>query len=224
MILSKTKLILAVTLVSLCGCKQVSADYAEEYCDDFEARARADDAHAQVELANCYIVGKGREIDYPTAEEWLQRAVILGDSKAPIALASLILFKLNDESRYEVAISLLQGADRKLVHQSAFLLGVAYRNGMGIKEDKLESQRLFVVAAKNGHVLSKFVVFGIHALDRNALNDGLDIDYWRRQFEEALPSIRIISSDEFVEKARDDPLILNYIFSTAELDRISERL
>ena len=89
------------------------ADFATDACDEFEQLALTGNANAQVETANCYIIGYGRESDYEVAEDWLVKAIEAGSKKAEVTLAALILFKSKDEPRFGLAVAYLQYNIRK---------------------------------------------------------------------------------------------------------------
>jgi hypothetical protein len=200
------------------------ADYATDVCDEFEQMAAKGSASAQVEIANCYIMGYGRKPDFEVAEEWLLRAMDAGSEKAPVTYAALILFKTKEESRFTFAVNLLQDKIPSSNGFPEFSLAVAYRNGLGVAEDEKQSNCYLLQSAERRHLMATFSIFGQFVLGERDEENTKSQEYWRSEFLDVLELQRVDSIDDFKRKIVNDELITTYLFGTQELKEIASEL
>jgi len=198
--------------------------YSSKICDELEQRAQSGDVDAQVGLAHCFYTGAGRDVDYGAAESLLNAAIEGGSGKARIALASLILFKTRDDSRYAQAIDYLADGAAENDAYAMFSLAVALRNGLGVPIDTAQSDGLFLRAAEADHLLSIFVVFGEHVLRGPSNDDSDDLLFWRRKLCAQVSVQRQGPINRFIQRIAEDKLVLEFIFTKDEMGKIVESL
>jgi hypothetical protein len=194
------------------------ADFATDACDEFEQLALTGNANAQVETANCYIIGYGRESDYEVAEDWLVKAIEAGSKKAEVTLAALILFKSKDEPRFGLAVGYLQDNTPSINGLPEFSLAAVYRNGLGVPANTQRSNCYLLQSAELGHMMARFAVFGQFVLGERNSEKGQD--YWRDEFLAALESRQRESLEDFKRKIVNDELVETYLFDEQEIERI----
>lgn len=178
----------------------------------------------RLKIANCYILGYGRERDYGKAEEWLSKAIDAGSDRARVSLAGLILFKLADKCRYSEAVSLLESPADSGNSQAAFALSLAYRNGMGTAVDIAESTRQLKQAASANHLVATFVQFGQLVIGEQAAGSSHGVGYWRAKLNDSIASSGFDSVEAFKKRVADDYLISGFVFSEQEVEKILEQL
>ena len=207
-----------------CAASVAQSDYAEESCDAYEELALSGEANAQVEIANCYIFGFGRERDFDKGEKWLDLAIQNGSKTARVSLSSLILLKIRDAHRYELAIGYLEEAVKDGNPTAEFVLALAYRNGLGVPTDDVATSKYLELAARNDHMLAKFIIFGQLVTGERDPNGDKGVDSWRKEIHQAIESRGFGTVEEFKEQVVADDLLTNFVFSSSSLERIVEEL
>jgi TPR repeat protein len=200
------------------------ADYATDTCDEYEQWALKGNANAQVEIANCYIIGYGRTADYQVAEDWLIKAIEAGSEKAPVTLAALILFKSEDEPRFGLAVTYLQDNIPSINGLPEFSLAAVYRNGLGVPANSQRSNRYLLQSAELGHMMARFAVFGQYVLGERNSEDTRGQRYWRNEFLTTLESRQRESLEDFKKKIVNDELVTTYLFGEREIEPIISEL
>lgn len=200
------------------------ANSAADICNSYRRLAESGNVNAQVEIANCYIFGFGRDRDFREAEKWLTRAVENGSEVAPVSLASLILFKLVDKSRYGEAVEMLRISADKGSAEADFALYLVYRNGMGVPKNSRESGWYLDRAAGEDHLIARFVVFGELITGERQPEQENSVSFWRGAVRESIDSRGIPSVEEFGKRIADDELIAEFVFSRTDVERVLEQL
>ena len=159
-------------LLSAIGGEDV--DPSEVFPDDWSKHA------LRVQVASCYISGKGTERDTNKAMALLEEPAAAGHPSAAHILASLRLFNTDDLSLQQQGFEALEQEYESGSAFSAGKLGWAYQKGLGVEPDQDKALELYNFAAEGGMTYWQYLL--AHAYERGYL--GLDTDperaqYWR---------------------------------------------
>jgi len=215
-------LLTGISLIGICG--YAPADTRKDDCDEYEKLAHKGVSIGQTGLAQCYLTGIGRELDFDEAEKWLVQAINGGSQTASVSFASLVLFKSRDEPKYEQAITYLREAVDHEDKTAAFALGVAYRNGIGVPADPKQANQFLRLAADRGHLAATFVLFGQIVVGETQSICGKGEDFWRGELRRHIGETGIYTVDVFRKKIVGDELFLKYLFSKSDLELIANRI
>jgi TPR repeat protein len=119
--------------------------------------SEAKDAYGTQSLAHCYRTGEGRKKDLLKAEQLLSQAADSGRIEARHDLAAFYVFTLNDPTKYQRAINILDETLETDHKKSYFVMGAIVKNGFGLNENLNLAKEYFLHAALNGHDLSILV-------------------------------------------------------------------
>ena len=132
-----------------------------------------------VQIASCYISGKGTEKDIKKAMAFLEGPAQSGFPSAVHILASLRLLQTDDRKLQRLGFEVLE---REYETGSAFAagkIGWAYQRGLGVDPDRDKALELYEFAAKNGMTYWQYLL--AHAYEKGYLGLNVDPDeaaYW----------------------------------------------
>ncbi len=132
-----------------------------------------------VQIATCYIRGKGTERDVDKAIDLLQGPADAGYRSAVHILASLRLFSTDDPEQHRLGFAALEREYEEGSAYSAGKLGWAYQRGLAVEPDLQKAVELYEHAASNGMTYWQYLL--AHAHEKGYL--GLEVDeeqaaYW----------------------------------------------
>jgi len=133
----------------------------------------------RVQVASCYISGKGTARDIDKAMALLEEPAEAGYPNAVHILASLRLFSTDDPSLQRLGFEALEQEHESGSAFAAGKLGWAYQKGLGVDPDQDEALVLYQYAAKSGMTYWQYLL--AHAYEKGYL--GLAVDpqkaaYW----------------------------------------------
>lgn len=132
-----------------------------------------------VQIASCYISGKGTERDIGKAMALLEGPAQSGYPSAVHILASLRLFKTDDPTLQRLGFEALEQEYEAGSAFAAGKIGWAYQRGLGVEPDRDKALELYEYAAESGMTYWQYLL--AHAYEKGYL--GLDVDpaktaYW----------------------------------------------
>jgi len=126
----------------------------------------------RVQVASCYIGGKGTDRDTDKAMALLEQPAAAGFPSAVHILASLRLFNTDDPSMQRRGFEVLEQEYKSGSAFSAGKLGWAYQKGLGVVPDRDKALELYEYAAQSGMTYWQYLLG--HAYEKGYL--GLDPD------------------------------------------------
>ncbi len=130
-------------------------------------RAQADEASAALELARCLDKGQGVTRDPIEAARYFEKAAILGDSEAVLAIGLYYLRAIPGWGDHKIGLELLGQANRMNNPEAADLLGTIYSKGSyGTLRDMRLAKTYLRKAAELGSINGKFN-YGVLLLNEN---------------------------------------------------------
>lgn len=141
-------------------------DATEVFPDDWSEHA------FRVQVASCYISGKGTERDIDKAMALLEEPAAAGHPSATHILASLRLFNTDDASLQKQGFETLEQEYESGSAFSAGKLGWAYQKGLGVEPDRVKALELYEYAAQRGMTYWQYLL--AHAYEKGYL--GLEPD------------------------------------------------
>ena len=133
----------------------------------------------QVQVASCYVSGKGTERDVDKAMALLEEPAAAGRPDATHILANLRLFHTDDSSLQRLGFDALERQYESGSAFSAGKLGWAYQKGLGVDPDQEKALEFYEYAARSGMTYWQYLL--AHAYEKGYL--GLEPDpskatYW----------------------------------------------
>ena len=98
-------------------------------------------------LGSIYFNGYKVSENHSEAEKWYLRAIEKGSLSASCKLA---LYYINEKQMYEEGFSILENAYKNGSVQATRLLGLCYKNAIGVKKNRLKAKVLLKEAANKG--------------------------------------------------------------------------
>lgn len=126
----------------------------------------------RVQVASCYISGKGTQLDIDKAMALLEEPAAAGHPSATHILASLRLFSTDDLSQQQAGSEALEQEYESGSAFAAGKLGWAYQKGLGVEPDGDKALELYKYAALSGMTYWQYLL--AHAYEKGYL--GLESD------------------------------------------------
>jgi TPR repeat protein len=104
-----------------------------------------------IELGLCYYNGNLVEKNVSSAKIYWQKAIELGSMEAKVRLAFLEIQSAKENSEKKKTVNILMEAANSGSVLAQAYLGYCYENGIGIRKQKSEAERLYRLAAKRGN-------------------------------------------------------------------------
>ncbi len=114
-------------------------------------RAYSGDARAQYELAKCYSLGKGVEINHNSASKWLRTSAENGCQIAQVAMGNRFLAGKGVSKDFEEAVSWFKKAAEQGNSDGQYYLGRCYHMGWGVSIDNKKALYWYKKAAEQGN-------------------------------------------------------------------------
>lgn len=170
----------------------------EKACDYFGEAAKLDHSDAQVEYAQCYRSGIGREKNDNKAVYWLERSISQNNVKGMFLLSSMYLLNEKYKSKRGLGLKLLRRAYSNGSTDSAFLLGVLYHKGLSVEKHQELAMKYYKESAGNGSIYAQVLLYkiyqngcyGVHANQKKS-------KFW---LDKAINNERYSGGMNFVEK------------------------
>jgi len=119
--------------------------------DLLKKSAKLEHLNSLIELGLCYYNGNLVEKNIANAKEYWRKAIELGSMEAKVRLAFLEIQSAKENSEKKKMVNVLMDAANSGSVLSQAYLGFCYENGIGIKQQKSEAERLYRLAAKRGN-------------------------------------------------------------------------
>lgn len=100
---------------------------------ELQKQAQEGDAYAQLNLGAFYDHGLKLEPDLDKAEYWYSQAALQGVPEAQFNLAHLLYTERSD---YQQAAQWMEKAAKQGVVEASYLLGLMYKDGIGVIQDE----------------------------------------------------------------------------------------
>ena len=133
----------------------------------------------QVQMASCYISGKGTARGINKAVTLLEKPAEAGYPQAVHTLASLRLFRSADDSLQRLGFRALEQEYESGSAFAAGKLGWAYQKGLGVEQDLNKALELYQYAARSGMTYWQYLL--AHAYEKGYLGLAEDAEkaaYW----------------------------------------------
>eukprot|EP01104_Vermistella_antarctica_P020347 TRINITY_DN867_c0_g1_i2.p1 TRINITY_DN867_c0_g1~~TRINITY_DN867_c0_g1_i2.p1 ORF type:complete len:286 (+),score=36.61 TRINITY_DN867_c0_g1_i2:71-928(+) len=119
---------------------------------EVESRSECPAMGVQCTLGECYLLGRGIEIDFHEAEKWLRRAAVRGDWEAQTRLGQMLESGAGThvEKNEDEALMWYRKAAGRRFSVAQFKLGKCYANGIGVAVDHNEAKKWLRLSADQG--------------------------------------------------------------------------
>lgn len=207
--------------VSTTSASRGSTSWHEQLCDGFATLAEEGDVDSQIEIANCYLLGRGRPRDEQEAIQWLRKAVSAGSLQAKATLGAVYLFRLESPEKYAEGVQLIREAVNKGYTAAEFTLGLAYLRGLGVSPDISEAVHLFSSAGNSGYPLPALVLYAAYQFGLYGITpDRTKASYWKERFLQAMANLTWTTPRKYVMALKDDYIAKNILFDSHELSKV----
>ncbi|MDX8379932.1 MAG: SPOR domain-containing protein [Gallionella sp.] len=120
------------------------------------ARARTDDANAQLKMGSVFLTGKEVEQDYAEAMKWFRLAASQGQPQSQFNLGMMYAYGLGVAKDHTKASHWYRLAADQGLAISQLNLGVCYATGSGVPQDNKKAIKWLNLAAKQGEAQAQF--------------------------------------------------------------------